>query len=140
MHNTKTLIFSTNFFSKGWGSIVYLCVTSKRKTTRHSRHWHEKEKQILTGDQGHRNDIKNGQRVSLHTLPQLQYFLFSPPHIFLFNLMTAHKRHIGFCPNYTGQSFSKSQRAFIPEKYDTYCRLLKKNSLALPTYLIGHEK
>ncbi len=36
----------------------------------------------MTGDQGHRNDITIGQRVSRHSLPTLLYYLFSPPHIF----------------------------------------------------------
>jgi len=36
----------------------------------------------LTGDQRHRNDITNGQRVSRHSLPTL-YFLFFPTAHFL---------------------------------------------------------
>jgi len=32
----------------------------------------------LTGDQGHRNDIKNGQRVSRHSLPTLLCLNFFP--------------------------------------------------------------
>ncbi|MFP5471981.1 MAG: hypothetical protein ACLGGV_10350, partial [Bacteroidia bacterium] len=43
----------------------------------------------MTGDQRHRNDITNGQRVSRHSLPTLLYFLFSPPHIFFNSILAS---------------------------------------------------
>jgi hypothetical protein len=57
-------------------------VTSKRigrhnnnKTTDINK---KKKQTILTGDQRHRNDITNGQRVGRHLLPTLLCFIFFP--------------------------------------------------------------
>jgi len=84
----------------------------------------------LTGDQRHKKDITNGQRVSRHSLPTLLYFLFSPPHIFFnsnklsdsraplkekLNKRVILCRHangtLAFAPTAQSQPFGKSQRA-----------------------------
>lgn len=43
----------------------------------------------MTGDQRHRNDIINGQRVSRHSLPTPQYFLIYPSHIFFNSILAS---------------------------------------------------
>jgi len=41
----------------------------------------------LTGENGHRNETINGQRVSRDSLPTLLYFLFFPQHIFFNSIL-----------------------------------------------------
>ncbi|CAG0988981.1 hypothetical protein FLAV_02195 [Flavobacteriales bacterium] len=66
----------------------------------------------MTGDQGHRNDTTNGQRVSRHSLPTLLYFLFSPPHIFFnSNLCRPANGTLAFAPIAQANPSGKSQRA-----------------------------
>jgi len=64
----------------------------------------------LTGDQQHRNDITNGQRVSRHSLPTL-CFLFFPHRTFLKTILAsripkAFGSTLGFA-QLTSQSFAK---------------------------------
>ena len=66
----------------------------------------------MTGEQGHKNDITNGQRVSRHSLPTLLYFLLSPPHIF-FNSILCRPANgtLAFAPTAQANPSGKSQRA-----------------------------
>ncbi len=67
----------------------------------------------MTGDQ-HTDHISNGQRVSRHSLPTLQYFLFSPPHIF-FNSILANRTFgtFGFA-RHTSRPFAKPKEPNFP--------------------------
>jgi len=67
----------------------------------------------LTGDQ-HRDHISIGQQLSRHTLPTLQYFLFSQPHIF-FNSILANRTFgtFGFT-RHTSRPFAKPKEPNFP--------------------------
>jgi len=64
----------------------------------------------LTGDQRHRNNITNGQRVSRHSLPTLCFLFFPHPH-FLKTILCQHASGtFGFAPTHKANP-SQSQKS-----------------------------
>jgi len=67
----------------------------------------------LTGDQGHRNDITNGQRVSRHSLPTL-CFLFFPLRTFLKTILASRTNGtFGFAPTAQADTQAKPKEPFL---------------------------
>jgi hypothetical protein len=83
----------------------------------------------LTGDQGHRKDITNGQRVSRHSLPSLCFLFFPHRTFFKNNFSQPANGTFGFARQ-TMPSLRKTKRAI-------FChRTLRDNVL----YLYKAEK
>ena len=80
----------------------------------------------MTGDQ-HTDHISSGERVSRHSLPTLQHFLFSPPHIF-FNSILASRTFgtFGFA-RHTNRPFTKPKE---PNLLTHTKKILERHTLA----------
>lgn len=64
----------------------------------------------MTGDQRHRNDIINGQRVSRHSLTTLCFLFFSHPHFLKTILCHPASGTFGFAPSHKANP-SQSQKS-----------------------------
>jgi len=64
----------------------------------------------LTGDQRHRNDTTNGQRVSRHSLPTLCFLFISNPHFLKTILSQPASGTFGFAPTHRTDP-SQSQKS-----------------------------
>jgi len=85
----------------------------------------------LTGDQTHRNDITNGQRVSRHSLPTLSFLFFSHPHFLKTILSQPASGTFGFAPTHKANP-SQSQKSHFFAFADKHImkldnKMLKRN-------------
>jgi len=82
----------------------------------------------LTGDEKYTDHIVRGQRVILHSLPTLLYFLFSPPQIFFNSILC--RPAIGtlaFAPTAQASPSGKSQNA-------VFCQITLNNDVSYLNY------
>ncbi|WP_086544050.1 AAA family ATPase [Algoriphagus antarcticus] len=83
----------------------------------------------MTGDQ-HTNHISIGQRLSRHALPRLQYFLFSPPHIFFYSILASRTFGTFGFARHTSRPFAKSKEPNLPTHRKKF---LERHTLAFHT-------
>jgi hypothetical protein len=77
----------------------------------------------LTGDQRHRNEITNGQRVSRHSLPTLCFLFFSHRTFFKNNFSQPASGTFGFAPTHKADP-SQSQKSHLFAYAPTEIRIL----------------
>ena len=68
----------------------------------------------MTGDQGHKNDTTNGQRVSRHSLPTLLCFIFFPTAQNILKFYQPHIGTFGFAPTAQADTQAKPKEPILP--------------------------
>ena len=71
----------------------------------------------MTSDQGHRNDITNGQRVSRHSLPTQCFLFFPHPHFLKTILCPPASGTFGFA-RHTSPPFAKPKEPLFSQRHN----------------------
>jgi hypothetical protein len=74
----------------------------------------------LTGDQRHKNDTKNGQRVSRHSLPTLCFLFFSHRTFFKTILASRTSGTFGFAPTHEANPWTKPKEPLFAKTHINY--------------------
>ena len=90
----------------------------------------------MTGDQRHTGHIATGQQLSRHSLPTLQYFLFSPPHIFFNSILTSLTNGTFDFVRHTSRYFAKPKEPFLPmhpKTHTIFANICQDNIIIMAT-------